>query len=332
LAVGDYIRLMRPAQWYKNLLVFLAIVFYQTPQVYPWVETPPILDITKFYAYHLPLILGFFAFCAVSSATYIINDIHDLEADAAHPEKKYRPLASGAVKRTRALYFAAALLLSGLALSFALYWLFFLMIILYIIQAQLYNSYLRKRAIIDVVTIAMGFVIRAISGAVLLRIPFTSWLVIGVFFFALVLGFGKRKNELQFLGENAAVHKPVFKKYTDTILDHGISMSATWFVFFYTLYCYNNFASNMDHQPIMLTVPIMAGLILRYVYLIHIGSPVGRKPHMAIKDKGILVGGILFLVTLAWTLFFWDMVMSFVASIFQSIMSFLETLFPPLFP
>jgi 4-hydroxybenzoate polyprenyltransferase len=332
LTASDYIRLMRPAQWYKNLLVFLAIVFYQTPQVYPWVETPPILDITKLYTYHLPLIVGFFAFCAVSSATYIINDIHDLEADAAHPEKKYRPLASGAVKRTRALYFAAVLLLSGLALSFALYWLFFLMIILYIIQAQLYNSYLRKRAIIDVVTIAMGFVIRAISGAVLLRIPFTSWLVIGVFFFALVLGFGKRKNELQFLGENAAVHKPVFKKYTDTILDHGISMSATWFVFFYTLYCYNNFASNMDHQPIMLTVPIMAGLILRYVYLIHIGSPVGRKPHLAIKDKGILAGGILFLVTLAWTLFFWDMVMSFVASIFQSIMNFLETLFPPLFP
>jgi 4-hydroxybenzoate polyprenyltransferase len=332
LAIGDYIRLMRPAQWYKNLLVFLAIVFYQTPQVYPWLETPPILDITRFYSYHLPLILGFFAFCAVSSATYIINDIHDLEADAAHPEKRYRPLPSGAVKRSTALYFAAILLLTGLALSFVLYWLFFLMVILYIIQAQLYNSYLRKRAIIDVVTIAVGFVIRAISGAVLLRIPFTSWLVIGVFFFALVLGFGKRKNELQFLGENAAVHKPVFKKYTDTILDHSISMSATWFVFFYTFYCYNNFASNMDHQPIMLTVPIMAGLILRYVYLIHIGSPVGRKPHLAIKDKGILVGGILFLVTLAWTLFFWDMVMSFVATIFQSILDFLENLFPPLFP
>jgi 4-hydroxybenzoate polyprenyltransferase len=332
MGVSDYIRLMRPAQWYKNLLVFLAIVFYQTPQVYPWIETPPVLDITRFYSLHLPLILGFLAFCAVSSATYIINDIQDLEADASHPEKKNRPLASGAAKRNIALYFASLLLIAGLTLSFMLYWLFFVTVILYIIVSQLYNSYLRKRAIIDVVTIAVGFVIRAISGAVLLRIPFTSWLVIGVFFFALILGFGKRKNELQFLGADAATHKPVFKKYTDTILDHGISMSATWFVFFYTLYCYNNFADNMDHQPIMLTVPILAGVILRYVYLIHIGSPVGRKPHLAIKDKGILVGGILFLVTLAWTLFFWDMVMSSVDSFFQALLDYLEMLFPPLFP
>jgi 4-hydroxybenzoate polyprenyltransferase len=334
LAVSDYIRLMRPAQWYKNLLVFLAIIFYQPPIVFPWPVgyIPPLLDWTKLYTYHIPLILGFLAFCAVSSATYIINDIQDLEADAAHPEKRNRPLPSGAVRRETALYYAFILLIAGLFLSFILYWLFFLTVVLYIITSQLYNSYLRKRAIIDVVTIAVGFVIRAISGAVLLRIPFTSWLVIGVFFFALLLGFGKRKNELQFLGANAAIHKPVFKKYTDTILDHGISMSATWFVFFYTLYCYNNFAATMDHQPIMLTVPILAGLILRYVYLIHIGSPVGRKPLLAIKDKGILVGGVLFLVTLAWTLFFWDVVMDFVASIFQAVLDFLENLFPPLFP
>ncbi|MDH4214343.1 MAG: UbiA family prenyltransferase [Candidatus Thorarchaeota archaeon] len=332
MAVRDYIRLMRPAQWYKNLLVFLAIVFYQTPQVWPWLETPPILDMARFYSYHLPLILGFIAYCAVSSATYIVNDIQDLEADAAHPEKRNRPLPSGAVSRRTALYFAYALLIVGLFLSFILYWMFFLTVILYIIVSQLYNSYLRKRAIIDVVTIAVGFVIRAISGAVLLRIPFTSWLVIGVFFFALILGFGKRKNELQYLGASAATHKPVFKKYTDTILDHGISMSATWFVFFYTLYCYNNFASNMDHQPIMLTVPILAGLILRYVYLIHIGSPVGRKPHLAIKDKGILIGGFLFLIALAWTLFFWDMVMNSITTVFQAFLDFLETIFPPLFP
>ena len=332
MTVSDYIRLMRPAQWYKNLLIFLAIVFYQTPQVWPWLETPPILDLTRFYSYHLPLILGFIAFCAVSSATYIINDIHDLEADAAHPEKRNRPLPSGAVSRRTALYFASVLLVAGLFLSFVLYWMFFLTVILYITVSQLYNSYLRKRAIIDVVTLAVGFVIRAIAGAVLLKIPFTSWLVIGVFFFALILGFGKRKNELQFLGADAAVHKPVFTKYTDTILDHGISMSATWFVFFYTLYCYNNFGTNMDHQPIMLTVPILAGLILRYVYLIHIGSPVGRKPHLAIKDKGILIGGLLFLLTLAWTLFFWDMVMNSVSTVFQALLDFLETIFPPLFP
>jgi len=212
------------------------------------------------------------------------------------------------------------LLATGLTSALSLNWLFFLIVILYIVNSQLYNAYLRKWAIVDVATIGIGFILRAISGAILLNAPFTSWLVIGVFFFALVLGFGKRKNELQYLGDDAASHKPVFKQYTDTILDHGISMSATWFVFFYTMYCYNVFGDNFDSQPVLLTVPIMAGLILRYVYLIHIGSPVGRKPHLAFKDKGILIGGILFVITLAWTLFFWNIILDFIGNLFLTIL------------
>ncbi|MGY5872466.1 MAG: UbiA prenyltransferase family protein [Candidatus Thorarchaeota archaeon] len=317
MAAKDYLKLMRPAQWYKNALVFLAIVFYRVPEVWPWPVLPAALDWTQY----IPLIWGFIAFCAVSSATYIINDIQDLEADAVHPEKKNRPLPSGTVSRTTALILAFALLIGGMILSILLYWMFFIAIILYIVNSQLYNAYLRKWAIVDVVTIGIGFVIRAIAGALLLRAPFTSWLVIGVFFFALILGFGKRKNELQYLGDDAAEHKPVFTQYTDTILDHGITMSATWFVFFYTMYCYNVFGDNFDAQPVLLTVPIMAGLILRYVYLIHIGSPVGRKPHLAFKDKGILFGGLLFLLTLAWTLFFWTMVIEFFESIFLPLLA-----------
>ena len=312
MAAKEYLKLMRPAQWYKNALVFLAIVFYQVPDVWPWPVLPPALDWTKY----IPLIWGFIAFCAVSSATYIINDIQDLEADAVHPEKKDRPLPSGTVSRSTALVLAFVLLICGLALSLYLFWMFFVAVILYIINSQLYHAYLRKWAIVDVVTIGVGFVIRAISGAFLLRAPFTSWLVIGVFFFALVLGFGKRKNELQYLGEDAAVHKPVFNQYNDTILDHAITMSATWFVFFYTMYCYNVFGENMAAQPVMLSVPVMAGVMLRYIYLIYIGSPVGRKPHLAFKDKGIFIGGIIFIITLAWTLFFWEMGSEFLESIF----------------
>ena len=316
MAAKDYLRLMRPAQWYKNALVFLAIVFYQVPDVWPWPVLPSALDWTKY----IPVILGFLIFCAVSSATYIINDIQDLEADAVHPEKRKRPLPAGVVSRSSALVLSIVLLAIGLISALFLNWLFFLVVILYIINSQLYNAFLRKWAIVDVVTIGSGFILRAIAGAILLLAPFTSWLVIGVFFFALVLGFGKRKNELQYLGADAASHKPVFKQYTDTILDHGISMSATWFVFFYTMYCYNVFGDNFDAQPVLLTVPIMAGLILRYVYLIQSGSPVGRKPHLAFKDKGILLGGILFVVTLAWTLFFWNMVLEFVGNIFLAIL------------
>ncbi|MGY5858380.1 MAG: UbiA prenyltransferase family protein [Candidatus Thorarchaeota archaeon] len=321
MAGKDYLKLMRPSQWYKNALVFLAVVFYAVPEEYPWEGIPPILDFANLYTIHIPLILGFLAFCAVSSATYIINDIQDLEADAVHPEKRNRPLPSGAASRGTSLILSIVLLIGGLALALFLNWMFLIAVILYIVNSQLYNAYLRKWAIVDVSVIGIGFVIRAISGALLLGIPFTSWLVIGVFFFALVLGFGKRKNELQYLGEDAPEHKPVFTQYTDTILDHGISMSATWFVFFYTMYCYNVFGENMANQPVMLTVPILAALILRYVYLIHIGSPVGRKPHLALKDMGILLGVIIFLVTLAWTLFFW-----------VGIQTWLESLILPLLP
>ncbi|MFX0108161.1 MAG: UbiA family prenyltransferase, partial [Candidatus Hodarchaeota archaeon] len=252
----------------------------------------------------------------------------DISKDSAHPEKRKRPLPSGNVSLTSAVVLAAILMGVGLWLSYfgigiagsffgisPYGGLFLLTVILYIVNSQLYNSYLRKWAVVDVVIVAVGFVIRAVGGAFIIGSPFTSWLVVGVFFFALILAFGKRKNELQLLGEDAGLHKPVFNQYTDTMLDHGISMSSTWFVLFYALYCYNSFPDPVTH-PVMMTVPFVAGLILRYVYLIHSGSPVGRKPHLAFKDLGILIGGVLFVITLIVTMFFWTPIFEFIIEIF----------------
>jgi 4-hydroxybenzoate polyprenyltransferase len=277
-----------------------------------------------------PLIVGFIALCLVSSAGYIVNDISDIEKDSAHPEKKRRPLPSGSASRSTAIILAVILLGVGLWLSYfgigivgAFYGgspyggLFLLTVLLYLLNANLYNYFLRKWAMVDVVMIAVGFVIRAVAGTFILGVPFTSWLVVGVFFFALVLAFGKRKNELQLLGEEASLHKPVFKEYNDSMLDHGMTMSATWFVLFYALYTFNNFPDPVA-QPVMMTVPIAAGLILRYVFLVQSGSPVGRKPHLAIKDLGILVGAAIFILVLVVTMFFW-----------QPVFDFIQTIFPP---
>lgn len=309
----EYLRLMRPHQWYKNALVFLPLMFGRVESFDDWLT---------FVLNGLPvLLLGFGVLCAVSSAGYIFNDIVDVEKDAAHPEKRKRPLPSGKVSRSNALVLAGILMVGGIAVAWLQDAAFLLMVVLYIINSQLYNWKLRNFAIIDVCVIAVGFIIRAIAGTFLINQPFTSWLVIGVFFVALVLGFGKRKNELQLLGEDAPLHKPVFTRYTETMLDHGIAMSATWVVMFYALYCYENYRATLDTQPVMMTVPIVAGLVLRYVHLIYIGSDVGRKPHLAIKDKGILIGGILFFIVLLVTLFF-----------YSDIYNFLFNLFPPLFP
>ncbi len=326
MAATDYLRLMRPWQWYKNLLVFIAIIFVEIPEEWPWEKLPAIFDWNNYPL----LILGFVALCFVSSAGYIINDISDMEKDSAHPEKRNRPLPSGGASKRAAYILAAVLMVAGLWLSYfgvgilgafyrvgALGGLFLLVVILYIVNAQLYNYFLRQWAVVDVVVLAVGFILRAIAGTFLIGVPFTSWLVVGIFFFALILGFGKRKNELQLLGEEAEQHKEVFLQYTDNMLDQGITMSATWFVLFYTLYIYNTFPDPVT-QPVMMTVPVAAGLILRYVYLIQSGSPVGRKPHLAFKDLGILIGGIIFLGALLFTMFFW-----------QPVFEFIQILFPP---
>ncbi len=307
MSAKDYLRLMRPQQWYKNLLVFLAIIFVELPQEWPWETIPAVFRLSNYP----PLIMGFLVLCAVSSSGYIINDIMDIEEDAAHPEKKKRPLPSGAVSKSASYALAMVLLGSGLVLSYYLSRMFFLCILLYLFNSQAYNKCLKNYAVVDVVTIAVGFIIRAVSGTFLMGVRFTSWLVIGVFFFALVLGFGKRKNELQLLGDDAPEHKPVFTQYTDTMLNHAISISATWVVLFYALYTYENYRDVMVEQPVMITVPIAASIILRYIYLLHIGSPVGRKPHLAARDKGILVGAIIFGVVLVLTLFFWQPILSF---------------------
>jgi 4-hydroxybenzoate polyprenyltransferase len=321
LALRHYIKLMRPHQWYKNFLVYLAILFVDVHvDISVGGPLPAVLNIANY----IPLTLGFFAFCAVSSAGYIFNDIRDVEEDAVHPEKKNRPLPSGEAERGTAVLLAFALMVSGLALSFFLNGLFFLMVILYIINSETYNYFLRRYAVIDVISIGIGFIIRAVSGTFLVGVPFTSWLILGVFFMALVLGFGKRKNELMLLGEDAGTHKVVFNQYNMTFLDQAVNMSATWLVIFYTLYVYQNFSPYFDTQPVLLTIPIVAGLTLRYVFLIHIGHPAARKPHLALTDRGMLAGIILFGVVLAITVLrygnesLWTMLFNFFRNLFPN--------------
>jgi 4-hydroxybenzoate polyprenyltransferase len=314
MALKHIIKLMRPHQWYKNLLVFLAILFVDFND-----PLPAVLNLSNYP----PLILGFIAFCAVSSAGYIFNDVKDIEEDAAHPEKKDRPLPAGKVSRTQALIIGVALMVGGLALSL-INSIFFLLVIFYIINSQLYNYFLRNYAVVDVITIGIGFILRAISGTFLVGVPFTSWLILGVFFVALVLGFSKRKNELYLLGEEASHHKKVFTQYNMDFLNHAVVTSATWIVIFYTLYVYENFGDLFETQPVILTVPIVAGIILRYVFLVFIGHPVGRKPHLAIKDKGMLVGLIIFGAVLAVTILrIGD------ETIWTIIFNFLQSLVPP---
>ncbi len=295
----DYIYLMRPWQWYKNLLVFIGMVF----------------SMHAFeFIYYPPLIVGFLSFSLLSSTSYILNDIEDIEDDKVHPEKRKRPLPSGKISIRSAKIFAVFTFIAGMFLGYVLSLAFFLILILYFITSQIYNHYLENVAIIDVVTIGIGFVWRAIGGCVLASIPFTSWLVIGVFFVALLLGFSKRKNEMLLLKDEAAAHKKVMRKYNHNILDHAISMSGAMIILYYTLYC------ESVQQRLIITIPIVASLVLRYMYLVFIGHPAGRKPHKALTDKTMLYGGIIFIISVTMLFYFWAEIMGF--------LTWLSTFFP----
>ena len=295
----DYLVLMRPWQWYKNFLVFIGMLFS--------------LHAFDLY-YYPPLIIGFFSFSLLSSTSYILNDIEDIEDDRVHPEKKKRPLPSGRISIKSAKIFSVVTFITGMFLGYILSLAFFLILILYFITTQIYNHYLEKVAIIDVVTIGVGFVWRAIGGCVLAAIPFTSWLVIGVFFVALLLGFSKRKNEMLLLKDAASAHKKVMKKYNHEILDHAISMSGAMIILYYTLYC------ESVQQRLIITIPIVAALVLRYMFLVFTGHEAGRKPHKALKDKTMLYGGIIFIISVTVLFYFWAEIMAF--------LTWLSTFFP----
>ncbi|MDM7460948.1 MAG: UbiA prenyltransferase family protein, partial [bacterium] len=183
------VQAMRPHQWIKNLLVFAALLF--TAQF----TNPTLLWQT---------VLGFFALCFTASSVYLVNDILDRERDRHHPKKQHRPIASGRLPVPIAWLGAAAALALGLGLAFWLRIPFGVVVLVYALLSTLYTFYLKHIPLLDVVIIALGVPLRAVSGAVLIDVSISPWLIICTFFLALFLGFAKRRHELVSLGESAA--------------------------------------------------------------------------------------------------------------------------------
>lgn len=274
----SYLQLIRVRQWYKNLVVFLAIFF-----------SGNLLDLNLLYL----SVVAFFSLSFISSANYIINDLVDLKRDRLHPEKRLRPLASGKVKKFAAVILASALFIVGLGLaSVNIYFLYF--VILLIMLSQFYNFFLKNVVFADILTIAALFVVRAISGAFVIGVKVSPWLILCPFFLSLFLSVGKRHADLSLLKEKAKTTRKVLQDYNHNLTNSLMVVSTTLLITSYALYSFLS-----EHPNLLYTLPFALFVIFRFYYLINSGSIISRHPEKIIKDKTMLTGMILWIVVTA---------------------------------
>lgn len=271
-----FVRLLRPRQWYKNLLVFLPIIF-----------AGQLFDQQKLFL----TVFGFVALCAVSSANYVINDVVDVKKDRKHPEKRERPIAAGRVSVFVALLISAVLLGAGVGIAFLLDVWFLIFVLFLFGLTQAYSFWLKKEAFADILIIGINFVIRAVSGTFIIDVDISPWLVLCTFFFALFLASGKRYADLAFLGAKARQHKESFRVYTKDVANILMLVATTLLIAMYSAY-----ALLGEHRWLGLTLPFALYAIFRYFSLIYAGSSIARHPELVVKDTRMVVAILLWAV------------------------------------
>ena len=256
--VKQMVKLCRPKQWIKNGFVFAAIIF--SDRLFDWQGL-------------IATIITFFLFSFVSSTVYIINDIVDVEEDRNHPKKKLRPIASGKVSVLQAQVLALILFTLAAMGSFLLNINLSLVVVGYFMVNMLYCFKLKKIMLVDVMTIALGFILRVYAGALVLNVSISSWLIICTGLLSLYLGFGKRKNELIVLDDKSAKHRATLSTYSLEYLNRILSVVLGLTIISYILYTINGTA----YKHMVFTIPFVLYGTFRYEYLI-INKNAGGKP------------------------------------------------------
>lgn len=276
---------MRPKQWTKNAAVFAALIFDR--------------QLFKIDAVSRTL-AGFALFCLVSSSVYLLNDIMDIESDKKHLVKRKRPIAAGKLPVPTALIFAIILITISLGLGFWLSTSFGALAALYFLTNLAYSKWLKHIVIIDVLMIALGFVLRVASGVSLISVErFSPWLYVVTTLLALYIGFGKRRSELSSLNEVAGHHRRALDGYTILFLDQLITIVSSTTVIAYSFYTFS--APNLPaNHSMMLTIPFVLYGIFRYLYLIQVQHAGGAPEELLLSDRPlqltIFCYGILVLI------------------------------------
>lgn len=272
------LKTMRPKQWIKNMVVFAGIIFAQK------IFADGCLWRT-FYALA--------AFCLLAGSVYIINDIVDIEKDRIHPHKKFRPLASGELKAFPAAVFAVITTALSLGGAFWINKNFGVVALTYFLVTLIYSLALKNIVIVDVLTIAIGFVLRAIAGAVVISVGISPWLLVCTFLLALFLALTKRRHELLFLEDKAQSHRKILDEYQPEMLEQMISVVTSSTVMAYSLYTFTS-----GHSIYLMgTIPFVIYGIFRYQYLVH-SRDIGGSPEIALlRDLPMVINIILWVVS-----------------------------------
>lgn len=282
---------MRPRQWVKNLLVFAGLLFSHHYGDFRML---------------MASVWAFVVFCMLSGSAYILNDWVDREADRLHPRKSKRPLAAGKIHPALALAFAFLLACVGLALAFALPTgfrhdsPFGMTALTYFLATLLYSFLFKDIAIVDIILLALGFVLRAIGGVVVLRgmgseVPMTPWFIICVLFLSLFIATCKRRHELVSLRENAAEHRKSLEDYTVGFLDQLIAVSTSAAVISYALYLTTGLSDDGADLKMISTFPFVLFGIFRYLFLVYKCERGGEPETLVLKDKPLLLNTLLWL-------------------------------------
>ncbi len=279
MALYTLIHLLRVQQWYKNLLIFLPLVFVQAlflPEAF------------------VRVFAGFIALCMISSANYILNDLHDRKADFTHPEKKKRPLAAGEVNVQVAVVFASLLAFAAFLIGMLLHPLFSLFVVLLFVLTQLYTFWLKYIPFLDILIIAINFVLRAVSGAFIVYegivVRISPWLILVPFFLAIFLVAAKRRAHYLFLGEEQQ-YNPTLTRYTDATTAFLFTTSTALLITHYAL-----FTLFSDFPLLVLTLPIVLYAIYHFYHAVEQGRALGRELSYAFLDIPLLSSLLVWIV------------------------------------
>ena len=299
---GAILRSMRIYQWTKNLVLFAGLVF-----------TLNFLDPT----FVIPAIAGFFTFSLAVSGVYLLNDVLDVERDRLHPEKRNRPVASGRLPIPAAAVMSAVLVIAGLTGCFLVGPRFGATAVAYVGLTILYSTVLKQVVLLDVIAIALGFVLRATAGVELIRdrmppstagtVEISPWLLVCAFFLALFLAIGKRRHELAVLEGDASRHRGALGAYNTKLLDQLVTVVTGATVLAYSVYTISPETLAKFHgRPLYLTIPFVLYGIFRYLYLMYARDQGGNPSEHLLQDRATFVNVVLWGIALM-AIFTWPL-------------------------
>ncbi|MGU9010826.1 decaprenyl-phosphate phosphoribosyltransferase [Clostridium perfringens] len=274
----NLLKLMRPKQWIKNFFVFGALIFSYS-----------FLNLNK----TISALTAFIMFCLISSTVYIMNDILDVEKDRVHPKKRFRPIASGAISIKQATIALVVLLAISMLSSFMINKSLFFILVLYFINNIFYSFKIKNIVILDVISIAVGFILRVIAGGVAIDVSLSGWILLCTFFISLFLGFEKRRNEIIKLEGKANEHRKILDDYSDELLKQFSDITLTCTVISYAMYTFVAY----ENAYMMITNIFVVYGLFRYKYLSMKKGQGGSPTETVMTDKSIIIDVILWVIT-----------------------------------